>query len=73
MGSTTQARSEELVLVLELGGSILGLIVDGIGERFETLLRPPAGLLKAIRGILGTTVLGDGRIIMVLDLEALLA
>jgi len=73
VGSGAQARSEELLLVLEIGASALGLVVDGIGERFETLLRPPAGLLKAVRGILGTTVLGDGRIIMVLDLEALLA
>lgn len=73
VGSTAQTRSEELLLVLEIGASVLGLVVDGIGERFETLLRPPAGLLKAVRGILGTTVLGDGRIVMVLDLEALLA
>lgn len=72
VGSDVQVRSEELLLVLEIGASVLGLVVDGIGERFETLLRPPAGLLKAVRGILGTTVLGDGRVIMVLDLEALL-
>ncbi|TCR65691.1 chemotaxis protein CheA [Bosea sp. BK604] len=73
VGSTVQTRSEELLLVLEIGASALGLVVDSIGERFETLLRPPAGLLKAVKGILGTTVLGDGRIVMVLDLEALLA
>ncbi|HEV7321814.1 MAG TPA: chemotaxis protein CheA [Ensifer sp.] len=73
VGAVAQARSEELMLVLEIGAAAVGLVVDGIGERFETLLRPPAGLLKAVRGILGTTVLGDGRIVMVLDLEVLLA
>ena len=35
------------------------------------MLRPPAGLLQAVPGISGTTVLGDGRVLMVLDLEAL--
>lgn len=73
VGCAARARSEELMLVLELGAAVVGLVVDSIGERFETLLRPPAGLLKAVRGILGTTVLGNGRIVMVLDLEALLA
>ncbi len=73
VGRPAAERAEELVLVVELGSTVIGLVVDGIGERFETLLRPPAGLLKAVRGIAGTTVLGDGRIVMVLDLEALVA
>ncbi|RDJ20853.1 chemotaxis protein CheA [Bosea caraganae] len=73
LGRAAAARLDELVLILELGTAVVGLVVDGVGERFETLLRPPAGLLKSVSGVLGTTVQGDGRIVMVLDLEALLA
>lgn len=73
VGRPARARSEELLIVLEFGATIAGLVVDAIGERYETLLRPPAGLLRAVPGISGTAILGDGRVVMVLDLEGLIA
>ena len=73
VGRPAPARSEELLIVLELGSSVAGLVVDAIGERYETLLRPPMGLLRAVPGISGTAILGDGGIVMVLDLEGLVA
>lgn len=73
VGKPAEPRPDELMLVLELGSAVVGLVVDSIGERFETLLRPPAGLLKHVSCIQGTAVIGDGRIVIVLDLEALLS
>jgi len=73
LGTPTPPRPNELMLVLELGATVVGLVVDSIGERFETLLRPPSGLLKHANSILGTAVVGDGRIVIVLNLEALLS
>lgn len=66
-------RNDELLLVTQAAGATVGLIVDALGDRLETVLRPPAGLLKTVAGISGTTVLGDGNVVMVLDLEALIA
>ena len=60
------------MLVTDSAAGAVGVVVDAIGERFETVLRPPTGLMKSVPGVSGTTVLGNGRVIMVLDLEALI-
>jgi two-component system chemotaxis sensor kinase CheA len=36
------------------------------------MLKPMEGLLSGMRGIAGTTLLGDGRVLLVLDLQELL-
>jgi two-component system chemotaxis sensor kinase CheA len=72
LGLPESRRDDELVLVTDVAGGSVGLVIDAIGERFETMLRPPAGLMKTVPGISGTAVLGDGRVVMVLDLEALI-
>lgn len=71
LGLPGERREQELVLVTETSNGPVGLVIDAIGDRLETLLRPAAGLLKTVSGISGTTVLGDGSVVMVLDLEAL--
>jgi two-component system chemotaxis sensor kinase CheA len=53
-------------------GQYAGLQVDRIGERMDVMLKPMEGLLAGMRGIAGTTLLGDGRVLLVLDLQALL-
>ena len=46
-----------------------GLEVDRLGERLDVMLKPPEGLLAGVPGIDGTTLLGDGRVLIVLDLH----
>jgi two-component system chemotaxis sensor kinase CheA len=36
------------------------------------MLKPMQGLLAGMSGVAGTTLLGDGRVLVVLDLEELL-
>lgn len=60
------------VLVVRAGKDQIGVVVDAIGERAETLTRPLSGLLQGVTGIAGTTLLGDGRVLLVLDLEELI-
>ncbi|TCR69265.1 chemotaxis protein CheA [Rhizobium sp. BK376] len=59
------------VLIARAGESEIGVAVDAIAERTETLTRPLAGLLQGVSGIAGTTLLGDGKILLVLDIEEL--
>ena len=63
---------ELTVLVLDIRGERVGIIIDAIAERLETVTRPLGGVLRGIRGIAGTTVLGDGRILLVLDVAELI-
>ena len=56
------------VLIVSVAGQLGGLEVDRLGERMDVMLKPPEGLLAGIPGIDGTTLLGDGRVLIVLDL-----
>jgi two-component system chemotaxis sensor kinase CheA len=60
------------LLIVQAGKDQVGVAVDTIAERAETLTRPLAGLLQGVTGIAGTTLLGDGRVLLVLNLEELL-
>ncbi len=71
LGLPEVRRVDELVLVADTHGGAVGVVIDAVGERFEILLRPPTGLMKSVPGVSGTAVLGNGQVIMVLDLEAL--
>ena len=60
------------VLIVQNGNNRTAVEVDGIGQRMEAVIRPMAGLLSGIAGLLGTALLGDGSILMVVNLPALL-
>ncbi len=59
------------VLIMRTAGGKIGIAVEKIAERSETLTRPLSGLLQGVAGIAGTTLLGDGRVLLVLDMEDL--
>jgi two-component system chemotaxis sensor kinase CheA len=61
------------LLVTEAVAEPVGFIVDGFGERIDGLVRPKSGLLAGVPGIVGTTLLGDGGVLLVLDLAELAA
>ena len=74
MNLPTGANSEadaKLLVVAELGGKIAALEIDAIRDRLEVVLKPMQGLLAGARGYLGTTLLGDGRVLLVVDLKEL--
>ena len=60
------------LVVTMRNGSYGALRVDGIGERLEVILKPLEGLLAGMSGIAGSTLLGDGSVLLILDLEELL-
>ncbi|MFH5923010.1 chemotaxis protein CheA [Roseomonas xinghualingensis] len=60
------------VLVIGAGAERIGVEVDGFAGRTDVLLRPLAGLLSGMPGLLGTALLGDGQVLMVLDLPELI-
>ncbi len=62
----------EPVIVVEVGESRVGLLVDSILGQNEIAIKPLDRFLKRIRGFAGATVLGDGRIALVLDVNSLI-
>jgi two-component system, chemotaxis family, sensor kinase CheA len=61
-----------LVVVTDISGKVTALEIDGIDDRLEVVLKPLQGLLSNARGYAGTTLLGDGRVLLVLDLKEIL-
>jgi two-component system chemotaxis sensor kinase CheA len=65
-------REDVIVVIATFAGQPCGLQVDAIGERLEVILKPLEGLLAGTPGIAGTTLTGDGRVLLVLDVAELL-
>ena len=59
------------ILVLKIGQRRFGLIVDAIDDDEEILVKPLPRHLKECRCYSGATILGDGRIAMILDPEGI--
>lgn len=65
------AADEAVLVVTKINGEHNALRVDRIGERLEVMLKPLDGLLSGMPGITGSTLLGDGSVLLVLDLAEL--
>jgi len=60
------------VVVMAAGDDPVGVVVDGFAERMDVLMRPMTGILASMPGVMGTTLLGDGRVLMILDVPELI-
>jgi two-component system chemotaxis sensor kinase CheA len=60
------------VVVMAVGDDLVGLAVDGFAERMDVLMRPMTGILAGMPGAMGTTLLGDGSVLMILDVPELI-
>lgn len=61
------------LMVTWVGNEKVAVAVDGFGERIEAMIKPAAGLLAGCAGLSGVTQLGTGDVLLVLDVEALVA
>ncbi len=60
------------VVVLGLGSSKLGLIVDTLVGQEEIVIKSMGDYLKGIEGIAGATIRGDGGVTLIVDVAALM-
>jgi two-component system chemotaxis sensor kinase CheA len=68
----THDTPDALIVITSVGGQFGGIHVDRLGGRTEVILKPLEGLLAGTPGITGTTLLGDGRVLLVLDIAGML-
>jgi len=69
---TKDAAVAKLLVVMEAAGKIAALEIDAIHDRLDVVLKPMQGLLAGARGYAGTTLLGSGQVLLVLDIKELL-
>lgn len=73
LGEASPAGERESVVVVGHEGGAVGLVVDRLLGGQQTVVKPVAEIFRGVPGLLGTTVLGDGRVAFIVDVPALLA
>lgn len=66
-GRRRNRQSAFSIVVLRVGSNRYGLVVDTLRDSEEIVIKPLPEYLKKCRAYAGTTIMGDGRIAMILD------
>ena len=61
------------VVVMQIGSHRFGVLVDSVFRTEEIVVKPLSNLLRHVHMFSGTTILGDGSVIMIIDPNALAA
>jgi len=74
MGTGSNGHSGEwmYIVVVGLAQQRLGLVVDSLLGQKEVVIKSLGGYLGTLPGIAGSTILGDGRVIMIIDVGELM-
>ncbi|WP_045770049.1 chemotaxis protein CheA [Xanthomonas albilineans] len=59
------------IVVLQAGESRMGLVVDQVRGREEVVIKPLPRALRGLSGYAGATLIGDGRLALILDVDGL--
>jgi two-component system chemotaxis sensor kinase CheA len=60
-------RDSGFVVVTQVGNQVFGVVVDSVFHTEEIVIKPTSTKLRHISAFSGTTILGDGTVIMIID------
>ena len=66
------AKTRESIVVVSSGKTKLGFVVDELHGEHQTVIKPLGKVFENIVGISGATVLGDGNVALILDVQGLI-
>jgi len=66
-----QRDAGSYVVVVRVGPRLFGLEVDRLFDTEEIVVKPVAPILRSVSAFSGNTILGDGSVVMILDLNGL--
>lgn len=72
MGVLLEPVHRENVVVVHCAGRRLGLVVDALQGEYQTVIRPLGEVFEGLEGISGFTILGTGRVALILDVPSLM-
>ncbi len=61
------------LVLMESGGRRDALLVDSIGERVDVVVRSVVPQLRALGGLAGAAILGDGQVVLLLDVAEMMS
>jgi two-component system chemotaxis sensor kinase CheA len=68
----TERDAALATLVVKVHGENIGVVVDNFREGMEVILKPMEGVLGSLRQYAGTALLGDGSVMLVINIKELL-
>ncbi len=70
-GRTRSRNIGTNIVVLKAGEHSFGLIVDRVNDSEEIVVKPLSRHLKALSYLAGATIMGDGRVALILDVQGI--
>ena len=70
--TSTEENEDIFVVVVHIGDRKAGIVVDNLIGQQEIVIKTMGKLLAGLKVISGATVLGDGRVALILDVSALM-
>jgi len=61
------ATRDHFIVVIQVGAANFGIVVDRVFDTEEIVVKPVSQMIRGISVYAGNTILGDGRVIMILD------
>jgi two-component system, chemotaxis family, sensor kinase CheA len=71
-GQSASAPARENVIVVKVGEFRAGIAVDRLLGGMQAVIKPLGKMFRGISGIAGSTILGDGRVGLIIDVPGLL-
>ncbi|HEV2112893.1 MAG TPA: chemotaxis protein CheA [Terriglobales bacterium] len=72
LGIGGRAGQRENIVVLQHEGGLAGLAVDELLGESQAIIKPLSSLFRQVRAVSGSTILGDGRVALILDVATLM-
>jgi two-component system chemotaxis sensor kinase CheA len=73
LGESQDVDEQRLIVVIGYGAQRFGIMVDGVDDAEEIVVKSLAPVLRGLRFFAGSTILGDGSVVLILDPGALAA
>jgi len=67
-----EKSDKQIAIIVEKENEEVGLIVDSIIDQQEIVIKPLTNIFSSLKGFIGVTILGDGRVIPILDVSMLI-
>ncbi|HVU52496.1 MAG TPA: chemotaxis protein CheA [Polyangia bacterium] len=67
-----EPRARENVVVVKHEDRLAGIAVDALLGQSQTVIKPLSKMFRGLPGVAGSTILGNGRVALILDVPALL-
>lgn len=65
-------KKDTTAVLIKNNDEIAGIIVNGLIGEQEVIVKPFTSILHCIKGFSGSTILGDGKVVLILDVASLL-